>query len=176
MISSLMTAGSAVGSAISVALGLQQQASALANIAAAFATLLLVGITGSYAISTRQMVRESRIERFQPHITSLISQGIDELLKELSKDREKLDETDFNGELPEFCGLRDWRHNDEILTDLRTQDKEVMEQWDSHQEIKTEYLNKREKTEQELAGIIETTFLNRFQSLEYADFLPEGKE
>jgi len=40
VISSLMTAGSAVGSAVSVALGLQRQASALANIAAAFATLL----------------------------------------------------------------------------------------------------------------------------------------
>lgn len=176
IVSSLMTAGTAIGSTVSVILGLQQQASALANIAAAFGTLLLVGITGSYAISTQQMVRESRIERFQPHITSLISQGIDELLEELSRDREGLDKTEFKGDTPEFCNLRKGRHNEGILTDLRTQNREVMELWDNYQQIKAKYLDKRENAQQELTDVIKNEFLERFESHSYSDFLPEGYE
>ncbi|WP_143114423.1 hypothetical protein [Halopenitus persicus] len=69
-LSAIMTAGSASGSAVSILCGMQQQASVLANIAAAFATILLVGITGSYAVSTQaplfRRAIPDRVRRLRP--------------------------------------------------------------------------------------------------------------
>lgn len=175
-LSAIMTAGSAAGSAVSILNGMQQQASVLANIAAAFATILLVGITGSYAISTQEMVRESRIERMRPHITSLISEGIDEMLTELRHDEEKLEEADFYAEIPEFTDLRKREHGEEILMDLRVQDSELMDQWDSYSEAKSDYLDTRNQVKQELAALFEDEFISQHQDLEFTDFLPEEAE
>lgn len=175
-LSAIMTAGSAAGSAVSILYGMQQQASVLANIAAAFATILLVGITGSYAISTQEMVRESRIERMRPHITSLISKGIDEMLTELRHDEEKLEEADFDAEIPEFIDLRKREHGEEILMDLRVQDREVMDQWDSYSEAKSDYLDTRNQVKQDLAALFEEEFISQHQDLEFTDFLPEDAE
>lgn len=175
-LSAIMTAGSAAGSAVSILYGMQQQSLVLANIAAAFATILLVGITGSYAISTQEMVRESRIERMRPHITSLISEGIDEMLTELRHDEEKLEKADFDAEIPELIDLR-WRiHGEEILMDLRVQDHEVLDQWDSYRELKSDYLDTRDQVKQELAALFEDEFISQHQDLEFTDFLPEDAE
>lgn len=175
-LSAIMTAGSATGSAVSILCGMQQQASVLANIAAAFATILLVGITGSYAISTQEMVRESRIERMRPHITSLISEGIDEMITELRQDEEKLEEADFESEIPEFTDLRKREHREEILADLRVQDREMMDQWDSYSEAKSDYLGTRNQVKQKLAALFEDGFISQYQDLEFTDFLPEDAE
>lgn len=176
LLSAIMTAGSAAGSAIAILCGMPALSSVLANIAAAFATILLVGITGSYALSTQEMVRESRIERMRPHISSLISDGIDEMLIELRNDEEKLEAGDFKTGIPEFTDLRNRGHGEEILMDLRVQDREVMDQWDSYREAKSTYLETRTQVKNDIAELVEDEFINQHQDLEFTDFLPEDAE
>lgn len=101
----VMAGGSAFGSALLLFNGEFQVASFVANIAAAFATILLVGITASYAISTQGIVRENRIERLRPHIIELITEGIEEMLQYLEDDKSKIEEVNIAGEPVGFCYL-----------------------------------------------------------------------
>jgi hypothetical protein len=176
LLSAVMTFGSAIGSAASVLYGMHQQASVLADIAAAFATILLVGITGSYAISTQAMVRESRIERMRPHITYLIAEGVDEMLTGLENDEHVLGETDFDAEIPEFTRLMRRKPDEEVLTDLRVQGEDVMSQWDEYREVKSDYLNIHREVEEEIGEIFEEEFVEQHGEMEFTDFLPEDAE
>lgn len=170
----IFTGGAVFASLAFLTSGYPSVASDLANVAAALATILLVGITGLYAKFTRSMVRESRIERKRDGIILLIQEGLDEIISYLRDDQDKF-ETETDERVVKFPNFEPIMLAQDMANDLRRQNEVAMEKWSSYKTIRDEYSDEYSEVFTKITRLLEDEFFVDFDDKGYSDYLPPGK-
>ena len=150
----IVTGALVLGTVILLTKGQFDQAGTLAGVASAFATILLVLITATYAVSTHQLVRQNQIDRHRNTVISIVGRGFDTINDIIDTDASKFDQEPVITDEPSLPDLKRRNIPDKVIQDITRQNQSLGERYAEYrslrQEYRTEWHNLKERIEENL--------------------------